>query len=148
MSFPTVLQKSVNKSCNFRVEPPVPLSAPPQIRTSAINASGSSNHGFTAYTLKKSSFRHSEAETRAQSKAFQRYPWIFGAPLDTGLRRNDEKNPNLEVYPIITTVCPKTPPSGMGWGREHQSFRSGYIQKEFKIIGMVLTKVEPDSKKY
>jgi hypothetical protein len=36
----------------------------------------------------------------------------------------------------------------MGWGREHQSSRSGYIQKEFKIIGMVLTKVEADNKKY
>ncbi len=31
----------------FRVEPPVTRGAPPQTRTSAINASGSSEHAFT-----------------------------------------------------------------------------------------------------
>jgi len=36
------------ESFNFRVEPPVTRTAPPQTRTSAINASGSSDYGFAA----------------------------------------------------------------------------------------------------
>ncbi len=46
---------------------------------------------FGPDTCKSRHSGRSEAETRARSEAFHCYPSVSGAPLDSGLRRNDGK---------------------------------------------------------